>query len=294
MSLLNRDERQQLRLIQHHIHRATLNEQVVFEQLGTVDVYFHPSNPASHLNCATPHKGVAWVRREDLVGAFTGLERLGRTPRLVFLQALFPDAFRQQLELMGLTLEDQRVVMVFQPVYGPDLPGETPLGRLSSTFDERVTTSIATTRPELAAWLRLFRAGYYNTETLMIQRDEVTPLLAAVEKEESVFVIANYENTPLGAARITTEPPTAELQVVVTAPLWHDMGLEVALTATAVRAALAQDCDTIFTIASRSDMARLYRLGFADFTTMLTFWQAEDYARRVAPAASDAATESPD
>ncbi len=50
MSSLNREERQTLRSVQAHIHASIVHSQVVIEQIGTVDVYFHPTNPIPHLN----------------------------------------------------------------------------------------------------------------------------------------------------------------------------------------------------------------------------------------------------
>jgi GNAT superfamily N-acetyltransferase len=80
-------------------------------------------------------------------------------------------------------------------------------------------------------------------------------------------------------------PPTAELEVVATAPLWHGMGLENALIATATRAALGHGCDTIFTIAPPDDQIHTYlRLGFVEVTHILAFWREEDQAQPTAPA----------
>lgn len=282
MDLLNRDERQTLRIIQKYMHESIMRAGVVFEQVGTVDVYFHVSNPDIHFNCATPHKGVAWVRREDLTNAFAGLERLGRTPRLYFLEALFPQAFKQQIEMMALTLEQRRVMMVYRPLVGPHPTGEKPLGRLPHEIAPPITTAVATERTDLATWLRIFRAGFYNTESLVIQREAVTPLYEAYQNQQSIFVLARYEGTPLGGARLDMHPPTAELSVVTTVPLWHGMGLEPALITTAVQAALAAGCSTIFSTVPMHDFSLLYRLGFVDLTSVLTFWRAEDYARQVA------------
>ncbi|MBN1564754.1 MAG: GNAT family N-acetyltransferase [Anaerolineae bacterium] len=279
MQSLNREERKTLRTIQAHIRESTRARQAIVEQLGTVDVYFHPSNPDPYLNCATPHKGVAWVRRDDLYSAFTGLERLGRVPRLVFQDALFPYAFQQQLALMGLTLEEQRVIMVYRPLYGPDLPNETPRDRLPAEFDYAITAKVATTPAELGAWQRVFKAGYYNTETLTVNQAEVKPLVEFAQRGEKVFVMASYQDTPLGTAQICLREESAEIEAVVTAPLWHGMGLETALITTAVRATLEHKRDIIFTIAPEDSTTHLYRmLGFVDLTHVMTFWQAEEYS----------------
>ncbi len=287
MSILNREERQTLRSVQMHLYTSILRAQAVHEQIGTVDVYFHASNPAPHLNCVIPHKGVAWIRHADLRAAFMGLERLGRIPRLLILDALFPDAFKQQLSLMELSTEDERLVMVYQPMLGPDLPEETPRGRIPHTFGPSIQPVLATTPAELATWLRIFRAGYYNSEALSIEPGAIDPLLAGIEAGEFAFVIANYETTPLGAARVSLRPPTAELEAVVTTPLWHGMGLEEALISTGTQTALERGCEIVFTIAPTGDYTRLYRrLGFVELTHMTTYWRADDYAQalgRIAP-----------
>jgi GNAT superfamily N-acetyltransferase len=72
---------------------------------------------------------------------------------------------------------------------------------------------------------------------------------------------------------------SAEIESVVTAPLWHGMGLETALITTAIRATLEHKCDIVFTIAPSDAATRLYRaLGFVDLTHVMTFWQAEEYS----------------
>ena len=276
MGSLKREERQTLRRIQEHLRASTLDANVVIEQMGTVDIFFHPNNPDPHLNCITPHKGVAWVRNTDLSDAFDGMERLGRVPRLVFQEALFPEAFQRQLQMMGLREEETRVVMVYRPFYGPALPGEMLRGRLPEGVEGPVTTFVANTSPELATWLRVFRAGYYNTETLRVEPEAVQELVEQSESEQFVFVLASYQSTPLGATRIAIRAPTAELEAVVTAPLWHGMGLETAMVVTAVREMLRRGCDTVFTIAPPEDYTRLYRrLGFMELTNVLTYWLGE-------------------
>ena len=56
MESLNRDERQALRSIQAHLGASMLDAGAVLEQVGTLDVYIHPTNPDPYLNCASPHR----------------------------------------------------------------------------------------------------------------------------------------------------------------------------------------------------------------------------------------------
>ncbi len=272
MEALNRQERQTLRRIQSYLQTALLDMQVVVEQLGTVDVYFHPTNPDPFLNCATPHKGVAWVRRDDLNGAFIGLERLGRDPRLTFQDALFPAAFQQQLKLMGLYLENVRMVMVYQPICGPVPNDEILFGCLPGSFNPDVQITVATDAAMLGAWLRVFRAGYFNTDALAVEPEMVQALVRAVDSGRNLFVLSHYQGTPLGAARIGIRNTTAELEAVVTTPLWYGMGLEDAMIATAVREVETHGCNTIFTIQPPEEYMRVFRrLGFEELTRVLTY-----------------------
>jgi ribosomal protein S18 acetylase RimI-like enzyme len=282
-SPLNREERATLRHIQTHMREAIRAQQTIVEQLGTVDVYFHPSNPDPFLNCVTPHRGVAWVRRDDLSTAFAGLERLGRVPRLIFQDALFPAAFQQQLLLMGLTLEVQKTVLVYHPMLGPLMPDETPRERVPEQLDPAISVITPKTEQELAVWLRVFRAGYYNTELLAVDPEVVKPLVAAAQKGDKVFVMANYERTPLGAARLAVYESSAEIEAVVTAPLWHGMGLEAALITMAINSVMERGVNVVFTVAPAGDIGRLYRqMGFVEMTRVLTFWLTEDQDRRAA------------
>lgn len=280
MSALNRDERQTLRSIQSHLCETILRQGAVCEQIGTIDVYMHPSNYDPSVNYATPHKGVAWVRREDLVAAFIGLENLGRLPRLMFLDSLFPAAFQQQLRYLGLVIEHEQTVLVYRPLYGPALPDEIALGRLPEHVNqELISARIARTPEELATWLSVFRTVYYNTDLITVQPEEVTPLLHATQSNSYMFVTASYSGTPLATARLSLCPPTAGLEVVGTAPHWHGMGLEIALITTAVNSVLSGDCDTTFIVAPVPDTIHLYRrLGFVDMAHILTFWREADAA----------------
>lgn len=296
MGSIDREERQTIRSIQQHLC-ATLRESVrAVEQLGTVDIYFHPSNPDPYLNCAIPRKGVAWVRQADLREAFEGLERLGRVPRLVYQDALFPGAFRHQIGLLGLTLEEERQVMIYRPLLGPHLPDEVPRGRLPAEYPPSVRAHVATERAELATWLRVFRAGYFNTEILTVDPDAVDALVKQAATRTRFFVLATYNHTPLGAARVAVRETTAEIETMVTAPFWHDMGLEIGLILAAVGEAEQRGARIIFIVAPPNQTPTLYLdLGFNTITSRITFWQAEQYASPPTTAAQDSApTPQPD
>ena len=274
MNIPNRYERRLLRRIQEFRRAALLEAHTVVEQLGTVDVFFHPNNPNPSANCITPHKGVAWVRREDLRNACIGLKRLGRPPRLIFQAALFPEAFCRQLLVMGLEPETTWQILVYRPLYGPALVGESLYGQLPSAFHYDVTAAVAEDAPTLRTWLRVFHAGYYRTDTAPVDPAQVADLVRQAESGRRIFVLATYRGTPLGAARIDVRKRVAELETVVTEPYWEGMGLEEALVTTGVRTAEARGCDLIFTLSPPQGPPALYRrLGFLPLTRLLIYRQ---------------------
>lgn len=273
MDGLTRQQRQILRRIQAYRQAVLQAADAVVEQLGTVDVVVHPTASEPYLNCVRPHKGVAWVHRDDLRYALTGLARLGRLPRLVYDEALFPPAFEQQLAAMGLTLEQEAVLMVYQPLYGPFPAGETPFGALPEVFPFDVTATLAERFTDLETWLRVFRAGYVTTlEAHEIAPEAVAELQGDVAAGRKLCALAYYQETPLGVACAGRHRDTAALEVIGTAPLWHGMGMEDALITTVVREAERGGATTIFTVQPPGAQLRLFRrLGFVEFTRVLVY-----------------------
>lgn len=259
MTIHDRAERQQLRQIQAHLRASAAAAGAVFESIGTVDVCIHLTSQSPRLNGIMPHKGVAWVRREDLQAACLGLERLGRVPRLIIQDALFPQAFAQQLHLMGLELETSQALYLYAPLYGPELPGEVLRGRLPPAFAPDVTARLATDTPDLTVWLHLFQS---SGESVPLAPDTVRALADAATRGEKLFTVAYYDRMPLGIARAGLYGSSAELEVLRTAPHWQNLGLEEALITTTIRAAQAHGAGLIFTTGPAA-YERLYRrLGF--------------------------------
>ena len=216
MAPLNRDERQTLRSIQTHLHESLLRQQSVTEQLGTVDVYFHPRNAAPDLNCVTPRRGVAWVRYEDLSDAFTGLRRLGRTPRFTCVDTLFPEAFMQQLGLMGLQIEIEEPLLVYRPLHGPGSRWRNTVGaRCRIPVSDPVRAALADTPDDLAVWWSVFRQIYAPEEQSTPQPKEIESLVSASRSGHTTFITAWYDNEPLGVARIMHHAGAAKLDMVL-------------------------------------------------------------------------------
>lgn len=276
MDVLNRHEREILRRIQPYLHSG-LDAGTVSEQVGTVDVYFHPKTRDSYMNCVTPHKGVTWINRDDLDDGLVALDRLGRTPRLIFQEALFPDGFQQQLRLMGLAFETEQTVMVYQPLVGPAPAGETIFGSLPDALPHDVETVVATTWSQVEMWLQVFYTAYYNSHAPAVEPEVVDALLDEIADGHVFCVQASYQGTPLGVAQIALHDDSAELESIEILPLWHGMGLETGMIMTAVREAQARGYTVVFTVQPPGEIRRLYhRLGFAALSRVLVYKRPDD------------------
>jgi len=276
MDVLNRHEREMLRRIQSYLHKGG-DSGGVSEQVGTVDVYFHPKARDSVMNCVTPHQGVAWVNRDDLEDGLVALERLGRTPRLIFLESLFPEAFQQQLHLSGLEYEAEQTVMVYEPLIGPAPAGETIFGRLPDDLPRDVEAHVAATWPQVELWLQVFYAAHYNSHAPAVEPEVVDALLDEIEDGHVLCVQASFQGTPLGVAQVALHDDSAEFEGVETLPLWHGMGLEVGMIMIAVRETQARDYPVIFTVQPPGEFKRLYhRLGFVSLSRVLIYKRPDD------------------
>lgn len=273
MDTLTRSDRQTLRRIQTYLHAARDAAGVVLEPVGTLDLIHHPTDPNSDLNCATPQTGAAWIRRDDVSAAFARLDALGRVPRLIYHEALSPAAWQPQLESIGLVLERARAVLVYHPVQGPVPVGEVVFGRLPDVLPQDVTVRVAHSTDDLHAWLRICDSEYaHDDDAFNNAPGVVAELLDMAAAGQRLFVTACFQNTPLGAACAGLRDTVAELEAVITAPLWHGMGLEEGLIITATREAAARGCTAVFTVQPPQDAGRIYRrLGFVTLSHMLTF-----------------------
>lgn len=273
MDALTRFDRQTLRRIQTYLHAARDDAGVTLEPVGTLDLIHHPTDPNPDLNCVTPQTGAAWIRRDDLSAALARLDALGRVPRLVYHEALSPAAWQPQLESIGLMLERVRAVLVYHPVQGPAPAGEVVWGRLPDTLPQDITARVARSADGLHTWLRIFDSQYaHDDDALNDAPGVVAELVDMVAADQRLFVTAGFQNTPLGATCAGLRDTVAELEAVVTAPLWHGMGLEEGLIITATREAAARGCTTVFTIQLSQDAGRIYRrLGFVALSRVLTF-----------------------
>jgi hypothetical protein len=273
MSTLNRSERQILRAIQEHMHTQYRRAGAAYTQVSTVGIVYHPDNTEPALNLVTPHRGVAWTRREDLQQAFDILSQRGRLPHLQYLKALFPAAFAQQLVLQGLRLERETPVWFYLPFQGPIPEGERLFGwRHDFTPLEHITAQAAATYQDFAVWLRVHQAATYGAEVLEVDPARVAALRKARPVGDYLLLTVASHGAPLAVTEVVFGDLAAQVMPPQVIWPWAGMGLEEALIQCAIELALAQGVQVIYMTGLPDHDPRLYhRLGFVLLTHQLDY-----------------------
>lgn len=261
MGELNRQKRQVLRRIQEHINKARGRHGVTFEQYGVVDIYYHPTDRLEAYNYITPRRGVAWVPGTDVLAA---LELLGKhhAPHLEVIEGLFPSAFHNQLQSLGLVRDEwQYPILTFGIIPECD---QQPLTTMPiPATPSRVATFEAADPNAISTWLRLHQQA---------ADAEVARCWANVQNGDEIYLLGSDDYVIAGGVALSIEPSIAEIHSLCIAELYYRRGIASALIRTALAYAQKRGCTLIFMVAEDEHHARLVRrLGFVDLDRMIMY-----------------------
>jgi GNAT superfamily N-acetyltransferase len=269
MAELNRQKRQVLRRIQEHFNTARRRRGALFEQISTVDIYYHPHDTAARSNYVTPRRGVAWVPGTDVRKALDRLAALDRVPRLSLVKGLFPPAFHGQLRAIGLVVESDNPILTYGLI--PNCDQAVMEAEPVPSPTRRLATYEVADRNAVETWLRLGMEGGYPDP------DEVDRLWENVTLSHEMYFLTSDELTIAGGAGVILNPPMAEILCIDTIALYRRRGVASAAVRAAVQYAQAHGCSLIFQVGLSEGAARLYRrLGFVDLDQVITYCRASD------------------
>ncbi len=269
MAELNRHKRQVLRRIQEHFNSARRRRGALFEQVSTVDVYYHPRDTAARSNYVTPRRGVAWVPGTDVRRALDRLAALDRVPRLSMVKGLFPPAFHAQLRAIGLTVESDYPIMTYGLI--PNCDQNVPDTEPVPAPTRRLATYEVADRNAVETWLRLGMEGGYPDP------GDVDRLWENVTLGQEMYFLTSDDLTIAGGAGVILNPPMAEILCIDTIALYRRRGVASAAVRAAVQFAQTHGGSLIFQVAFSEGAARLYRrLGFVDLDQVITYCRPGD------------------
>lgn len=254
MPTLDKNERQRLRAVQQNLLQQRLSAGAEYIQMSTVGVIYHPQITEPVYNVVIPHHGVAWTRSQDIEDAFVYLNDHSRQPKFQFLQTLFPEAFKRQLEIKGLVPENEWQIWLFQPFYGPSLPDETLFGQ-----------------PTTAPLIDSVRVVAVTTDIQRQQWRDLTQQPDVPIPAKNYLWLAMNKRTPIGAGRVVVQDEAAHIDAPTVAPNWNGFGIEDALLQASVEKALEEEAQLVYAVDSAQTGANYPRMGFTKFTRLLTY-----------------------
>ncbi len=264
-----RNVRRILRMVQAHLTRSHLAAGAIRETLNMVEVFHHPTNPAAHLNYVSPRQNTAWVSSAHLKAGLAHLRSYERTPRVSYIEGLYPPQIAKALRELNLKLESETPIAVYsrEGVNGqiPPLP-DVPLMPL------HVRVETVTDQTGMEKWWYAYRNAFFDVPTLGIDPQIVSRDLAEFQAGRQLDYLLYQHEHPAGVARITLHGETAQLAVLTVIRESRIPPILRSLQSMALYGALAKGAVLVFAQHETDAERHLGRtLGFIDFGSAVCY-----------------------
>lgn len=270
---VSKESRRILRRVQDHLLAAHMQLGAQREVIGLVDVVYHPHSALASLNYVTPRRSTAWVPSEIVQQGLDRLRQLGRTPRVQYIEGLYPPLFGAALRKLGLSVECETPLMVYTADGSAD---SVALSAAAVPLPDGIHVTLAADQRGIELWWYVWRNAHFDvlalgTEPLLIGRD-----LAAVIFGQQLDLLLYRDGFPVGVARLSVQDKGAYLVRMALMKEARTPPLLRALVAAAARAALDRGCDLIYAPGeTETDRLALRTLGFRDFSSLVCYASAE-------------------
>ncbi len=272
-----RETRHILRQVQEHLFHAHINLGAVRDNVGMVDVLHHPTNPMGMLNYVTPRRNTAWVSRGMIAPGLEYLRKLERTPRVQYVEGLFPPVFAKELHHLDLKAERETPIMVYKPA---GINGAIPPKVQVNDMPDGVTIQQASDQRSIELWWYVWRNAHYDVLTLGVEPLFVGRDMAALKMGQQIDILAYRNGFPIGVARVSIHEQTAHLLALALMKEVRSPQMTRALQAAAMKAALDRGSAMIFAPGESEDDRKLCReMGFVDFGSIVCYAAETDKAR---------------
>ena len=109
-----KESRRVLRRVQKHLSQSLIDMGANRENIGLVDVVYHPKNKLPHINYVSPRKNAAWIPGPGIKKGLERLRELERKPRVIYIEGLYPPLFAKSIRDLGLVIEQESTIMVYK------------------------------------------------------------------------------------------------------------------------------------------------------------------------------------
>lgn len=262
-----KESRRLLRLVQEHLIKAHLALGAVQETVGLVEVIHHPRSPLPDLNYVTPRRNTAWVSGNFVQEGVERLHELGRTPRVCYIEGLFPPMFARTLYDLGMASESETPIMVYSP---REIDGAPP----TPALPDGVHIQAVDDHRGIELWWYVWRNAYYDVTTLGVEPLAVGREMESVRQGYHVDLLAYRNDFPVGVARLSLQPNLHTAHIAALA-LLHEArtpDMTRALQVAALREALKRGCSVVFAPGfTDAEQALCQALGFTTSGTMMRY-----------------------
>ncbi len=264
-----KEQRRVLRRIQDHLYSAHSNLGVARETIGLVDVLHHPASTLSSLNYVTPRRNTAWVSGDMIKQGLEHMKKLGRDPRVHYIEGLFPPLFAKTMRELGLQAEWELPLMA----YLKDGFNQKPTPPINvGSLPEQVTIERVTDQRGVQLWWYVWRNAFYDVISLGVEPLFAGRDMVALKSGEQIDILLYRAGFPVGVARVSIQETVGHILALALMKEARTPELTRILQATAVAAALEKGCNLVYAPGETEADRQLARdLGFLDFGSIVGY-----------------------
>jgi hypothetical protein len=264
-----RESRRILRQVQDHLFRVHTNLGAVRETVGMVDVFYHPDLDIPNLNYVTPRQKTAWVSGNMVQQGLDHLQKYGRTPRVQYIEGLFPPLFAKTLRDLNLQVERETPLMIYRP---EGINSTVPPAPVMPAMPDGVTIEAVTDQRGIETWWYVWRNAYFDVLTLGVEPLFVGRDTAALRLGHQADYLLYRYGFPAGVVRISIQGDTAHILALALLKEVRTPAMVKVLQITALKGALERKAALIFAPGETENERRLNReLGFVDFGSVVCY-----------------------
>lgn len=249
-----KESRRRLRSIHQHLSQTQLDLGAQHIPIGLVEVVYHPTNQHPMLNYVSPRQKTAWIPAPEIRKGIDHLRSLNRTPRVMYIEGLYPPLFAKSIRELGMRAEYETSFMTYRVETALPQPPPLPEGF-------RVEEAAGQTKSIL--WWHVWRnAGALTQDTEPVTIGQRT---ASESQTSRVDLLLYKDHSPVGVVRLTRHEDTAHIAALAVSQAVRSPETVTMLYQLALQAALQAPCALIFTtIAEETDRPLCRALGLVD------------------------------
>lgn len=267
-----KESRRVMRLVQDHLAQAHRGLGAKQESIGLVDILYHPENKLSYLNYVTPRKNTAWIPGPAVEKGLERLRELDRTPRVYYIEGLFPPLFARSLRELGLAIEQEIPLMTYKT---EDNHANADYKPLPDGLHVREVND----QDGIALWWYVWRNAHYDVVTHGSEPLYVGETMREIALGRQQDVLLYRHGFPVGVVRVTTQDDhkTAHIAALALMREARSDNMVTLLHRVALKIAIDHGCELVFASGENENDRTLCRnIGFVDSGSVVCYAQAPE------------------